>query len=112
MAIQNPTPVQAARAFGFQANLRARGRAMTTDQGDTLTAIVQDLQPLPDLEHTAQAKKTIYVQIHAAANAVANPRAVQTFTEAGGRNYAVIRYDETVADAVTWSWFCEAQRQD
>lgn len=105
------TPVERARLQGFNATLRIRGRAMSTDQQDALTAVVETQPILADIEHTAQAKQPVYVVIHALAGSVVNPRTITVFTETvSGRNYEILRYEENAADNVGWKWFCEAQR--
>jgi len=106
------TPVEKLRLKSFAKTLQMRGRAVTTDQKDSLTAVIQDQPLLPDLEHTAQAKLPVYSVVHAMAGSVVNPRSVTMFTEtATGRFYDVLRYEESAADNLTWKWFCEAQRQ-
>lgn len=100
------------RERGMRATLMVRGRSATTDTGEAVFMVVQDQPPLDDPDQPAQSKTAIYCAISIAAWAVADPRAVKLFTEseAGGRAYRVLRYDESSADAVVWKFFCEAQR--
>ena len=85
---------------------------MRASTGERILAIVSDEPILMDaITSVAQAQKPIYATVSTIAGAVANPRAVTTFTEVGGRAYDVIRYDESAADAVSWKWFCESDRQ-
>jgi hypothetical protein len=107
------------RLAGFKTSLRTRGRALSADTGESVTGIIHEEPVLPDIEHTAQAEKTIYATVTTIAStvkdpqfsSVANPRTVKTFTESG-KEYFVIRFEETSADRLTWKWFCEAQREN
>lgn len=111
MNIEAITPVEKHRLKAFKETLRQRGRAMTTSDGDKLTAVPHDQPLLTDTDHTAQAKLPVYTMIHALAGSVTNPRTLTTFTDLkSGRNYDVIRYEESAADNISWKWFCEAQR--
>ena len=109
-----PTLAQQLRTNAFRsAHLAVRGRVVTTDTEETLTVVVQDMpEPLdPESGSVARAKGPVYTKVTAAVGDVTDPRAIETFTEAdGGRVHKVNRYDETVADAVTREWTCEAQR--
>lgn len=110
------TIAQNMRIAGFKASLRVRGRCMTTDGGDVVTVLVQDAPMLQDPDKPAQQKQPVYVMIFALAGAVADPRAIESFTDNAGQDnervFKVFRYDETSGDAVAWKWFCEAQRED
>jgi hypothetical protein len=111
------TIAQNMRVAGFKANLRVRGRCMDADTGETVTVLVQDAPVLSDPDKPAQKKKPVYAQIFALAAAfggtIKDPRAVETFTQKDtGQVFTVFSYDETTGDAVTWKWFCEAQRED
>jgi hypothetical protein len=108
------------RLKGVKSSLRTRGRAMIASNGETVTGIVHEEPTLPDVEHTAQAEKTIYASITTIAgtlndpqfSSVKDPRAVTQFQEIGGKTYFVIRFEESSADRLTWKWFCEAQREN
>lgn len=110
------TIAQAARIRGFKANLLIRGRRVTTDSLDeqnkpqVLTVLIKDEPTMADPDKPAQAKQPVYTTLTALAGSVTDPRAVQKFTEEDGRLYRVLRYEETVADLVTWKWYCESQR--
>jgi hypothetical protein len=112
-AMNDLTPAAKARLIGFKATLKTRGREVKADTGETMIAVIADDVLLPDMMRTAQAEKVIYSTVSILSGGVANPRVVTEFTETakGGRKYAVIRYDESAADVVSWKWYCEAMRE-
>jgi hypothetical protein len=105
------TIAESARLKGFAAHLLIRGRPVTTNAGESLTVIVEDVSALLDPDQPAQSQLPVYTQVTAAAGAVTDPRAVNKFTEADGRWHKVLTFNETRGNLVTWQWKCEAQRQ-
>lgn len=104
------TIAQRGRRLGFLANLNIRGRQMTTDTKERVTALVQDQPIMQDPDKPAQAEQPVFVRIAVLADAVKDPRAIGQFVEADGRTHRVLRFDETSGDQVVWGWFCEAER--
>jgi hypothetical protein len=127
--IKQNTIVQAGRRRGFISSLMVRGRDVVTDtrlagsndpnQMEQLRVIPQD-QPIAvdgDGGKLLRQEKMVYVMIVGLAGSVKDPRTVGRFTECdsqgktNGRTYKVINFDEKVSDQVTWTWFCEAERE-
>lgn len=112
MSASDYTPAQRCRRIGFLANLTARGRAMRTDAGPLVICLVDDQPMLSDPTESARAEFPVYVNIIALSGSIKSPRDVRTFTEVRtGKLFTVLEYRETAGDAVTWKWFCEAQRE-
>jgi hypothetical protein len=113
--MDNLTPTERARRSGFQMNLMARGRLMTTDgePPSQMLAMVQDAMQLADEIKPAKLKKSVYSVVTILAGTATDPRAIGNFTEVKtGKTYKVIYYDETAGDRVTWKFHCEAQREN
>lgn len=108
------TLAQRMRGAGFNANLRVRGREMITDTDETVTALVDDAQPLPDPTDEAKAMNVIFASISVLVGAVESPRDIGFFRETaiGGRNYKVLRFMESSADGVSFKFECESQRMN
>jgi hypothetical protein len=113
MASTPYTISEQARLAGFIANLAIRGRAMTTDTGETVKVLVQNAVPLPELDKPARTEKMVYAIITCLAGALKDPRAVGNFIEGTAPNtttHNVLCYDETSGDRVTWKFEVGTQR--
>ncbi len=106
------TVAQKMRLAGFKASLRARGAMLRTNAGTVVAALIQDMPELPDPDGNAKKELPVYASIHCLRGTVAQPRAVTHFApvESTTRTYRVLRYEESAANVVSESWFCEATR--
>lgn len=104
------TMTQQARMRGLKASIMVRGRAVVANTDEKLSVMVEDQAALSDPDKPAQAQLQVYTLLTAAAGAVADPRAIEKFTEEDGRWHRVIEYRESRGDMLTWKWFCESQR--
>ncbi|MGN6552530.1 MAG: hypothetical protein ACTHLW_02195 [Verrucomicrobiota bacterium] len=98
---------------GFKANLRVRGRDVLADGEDDqmLRVLIQDVPLLDDGTGEAKGKLPVYARIEALAGVLESPREIISFYEPRTkREYQVIQFEETAANAVTWKWLCESSR--
>ncbi len=105
------TTGQEARLVGIMALLDTDGRKITPDNGNEFVGLIEDEQLLMEPVEQARANLPVYVKVTALKGAVPNPRALQQMTEAEYGTMKVLKYEETRGDVLTWSWRCEAQRQ-
>lgn len=89
----------------------AAGRTLRTDTNETVSAQVEDWQPIDDPEFSARQKNQVFVVVTAAVGCVADPRLVRRFYRDHINYYKMLKFSETEGDLVTWRWICEAQRK-
>ena len=87
------------------------GRELVANTGERINCLVEDIPILPDPDQPAQAKVPVYVRLHAVATDVIDPRLINRFTDAGGRFFKVLKYEETSQNVWETCWMCEAQRK-
>lgn len=97
-------------AEGLRAQLEYSGRLATTNNGEVLTVLIQDVAALADPAEIARAKVPVYSTVQCLATSAINPRTVTRFTDCFGRVHNVIRYEEKVGDGISFNWFCESVR--
>ena len=88
------------------------GVPATTDGGDSIMVVIEDVAMLQEPFENAKAKTPVYANISCKASELAlnTARTVTRFTCADGREFKVLEFTEKAEMPSVRQWLCEAKR--
>ena len=88
------------------------GISATTDGGDSIVVVIEDVAMLQEPFETAKAKTPVYANVSCKASELAlnTARTVKRFTCTDGREFKVLEFMEKAEMPQVRQWLCEAKR--